>query len=104
LIKLQKAIDSLSKTSRNFEGRPRTVVRNVLDANNTIAEKNRKLFKEKQVFVFNVMSSPGSGKTTTLVKTISEIIPDIPCAVIVGDICTSNDAIGLLLPVCLSCR
>ena len=68
------------------------VVRNVLDANNTIAEKNRNLFKEKQVFVLNVMSSPGSGKTTTLVKTISEIIPDIPCAVIVGDICTSNDA------------
>lgn len=68
------------------------VVRNVLDANNTIAEKNRKLFKEKQVFVLNVMSSPGSGKTTTLVKTISEIIPDISCAVIVGDICTSNDA------------
>lgn len=68
------------------------VVRNVLDANNTIAEKNRNLFKEKQVFVLNVMSSPGSGKTTTLVKTISEIILDIPCAVIVGDICTSNDA------------
>jgi len=68
------------------------VVRNVLDANNTIAEKNRKLFTEKKVFVLNVMSSPGSGKTTTLVKTISEIIPDIPCAVIVGDICTSNDA------------
>ena len=68
------------------------VVRNVLDANNTIAEKNRNLFKKKKVFVLNVMSSPGSGKTTTLVKTISEIISDIPCAVIVGDICTSNDA------------
>lgn len=68
------------------------VVRNVLDANNTIAEKNRKLFKEKQVFVLNVMSSPGSGKTATLVKTISKIISEIPCAVIVGDICTSNDA------------
>lgn len=68
------------------------VVRNVLDANNTIAEKNRKLFKEKQVYVLNVMSSPGSGKTTTLVKTISEMVSDTPCAVIVGDICTSNDA------------
>jgi len=39
-----------------------------------------------------VMSSPGSGKTTTLEKTLSYIIPEIKSAVIVGDICTSNDA------------
>jgi len=68
------------------------VVRNVLDVNNTIAEKNRRMFEEKQVFVLNVMSSPGSGKTTTLVKTLSEIASEISCAVIVGDVCTSNDA------------
>ncbi len=38
------------------------------------------------------MSSPGSGKTTTLVKTLSIIAPEIKSAVIVGDICTTNDA------------
>jgi len=68
------------------------VVRKVLDVNNTMAEQNRKLFSEKGIFVINVMSSPGSGKTTTLEKTLSRIMPEISSAVIVGDICTTNDA------------
>ena len=68
------------------------VVRNVLDANNIMADQNRKLFAEKNVFVLNVMSSPGSGKTETLVKSLALLMPDIRCAVVVGDICTTNDA------------
>ena len=68
------------------------VVRKVLDVNNTMAEQNRKLFADKKVFVLNVMSSPGSGKTTTLGKTISRLMPDVRTAVIVGDISTTNDA------------
>lgn len=68
------------------------VVRRVLDANDIMAQQNRRLFAEKGVFVLNVMSSPGSGKTTTLEQTLGEILPDIRCAVIVGDICTTNDA------------
>jgi hydrogenase nickel incorporation protein HypB len=68
------------------------VVRKVLDVNNTMAEQNRKRFAEKGVFVLNLMSSPGSGKTTLLEKTLVRIMPDIRSAVIVGDICTSNDA------------
>ena len=68
------------------------VVRKVLDVNEKMAEQNRKLFTEKKVFVLNVMSSPGSGKTTTLQKTIERLMPDLKCAVIVGDICTTNDA------------
>jgi len=68
------------------------VVRRVLDVNDTIAQQNRTLFAQKGVFVLNVMSSPGSGKTATLVKTLAHIKPGIRCAVIVGDICTSNDA------------
>jgi hydrogenase nickel incorporation protein HypB len=68
------------------------VVRNVLDANNIMADQNRKLFAEKNVFVLNVMSSPGSGKTETLVKSLAILMPDIKCAVVVGDICTTNDA------------
>ena len=68
------------------------VVRRVLDVNEKMADENRKMFAEKGVFVINVMSSPGSGKTTTLQKTLTHIMPDIKSAVIVGDICTTNDA------------
>jgi len=68
------------------------VVRRVLDANDQMAAANRRMFDQKNVFVLNVMSSPGSGKTTTLVKTLARLMPDIRCAVIVGDICTTNDA------------
>jgi len=68
------------------------VVRRVLDVNEKMADQNRKMFAEKGVFVLNVMSSPGAGKSTTLEKTLSILKPDMNCAVIVGDICTSNDA------------
>lgn len=68
------------------------VVRKVLDVNDTMAQQNRKMFTEKGVYVLNVMSSPGAGKTTTLQKTLGHLMPDLKCAVIVGDICTTNDA------------
>ncbi len=68
------------------------VVRKVLDVNDTMARQNRKMFADKRVFVLNVMSSPGSGKTSILEKTLAHIMPEIKSAVIVGDICTSNDA------------
>ncbi len=69
------------------------VERRVLDANDRLADENRRLFADRNVFVLNMMSSPGSGKTTTLVKTIEQLKAlGIRCAVIVGDICTRNDA------------
>ncbi len=68
------------------------VVRQVLDVNAKMADQNRRIFREKGILVLNVMSSPGSGKTTTLEKTLVKIAADIKCAVIVGDICTTNDA------------
>jgi len=68
------------------------VVRKVLSVNERMAEQNRRLFSEKGVYVINIMSSPGSGKTALLEKTLSRIAADIPTAVIVGDICTTNDA------------
>jgi hydrogenase nickel incorporation protein HypB len=68
------------------------VVRKVLDVNNTMAEQNRKLFSDKNVYVLNVMSSPGSGKTTMLGKTIGRLMPEVRTAVIVGDVSTTNDA------------
>jgi hydrogenase nickel incorporation protein HypB len=68
------------------------VVRRVLDANDIMADRNRALFAQKNVFVLNVMSSPGSGKTSLLQKTLSRLMPQMRCGVIVGDICTTNDA------------
>jgi hydrogenase nickel incorporation protein HypB len=64
----------------------------VLDANQANANINRQLFADKGIFVLNIMSSPGSGKTTTLEKTLNILKNEIKCAVVVGDICTTNDA------------
>ena len=72
------------------------IQKRVLEANENESQRLKKYFKEKNVFVLNVMSSPGSGKTETLVKTLNRIMPKIRCAVIVGDICTTNDADRLL--------
>jgi hydrogenase nickel incorporation protein HypB len=68
------------------------VAKRVLSVNETMAKRNRKIFSEKKVFVLNMMSSPGSGKTATLEKTLARLSPDIRSAVIVGDVCTTNDA------------
>jgi len=68
------------------------VVRKVLDANEKMADRNRSLFNDKGVFVINVMSSPGSGKTTILERTLTMIMPGIKSGVIVGDVSTTHDA------------
>ena len=64
----------------------------VLEKNLTEADKNRSYFKKNNLFVLNMMSSPGSGKTETLCRTLKSLMPDIRVGVIVGDICTFNDA------------
>jgi hydrogenase nickel incorporation protein HypB len=72
----------------------RTVVveTDILAKNNLIAERNRGYFEAKNIFVLNLVSSPGSGKTTILEKTISSLKNQITCAVIEGDQQTMNDA------------
>jgi len=69
-----------------------SVVRNVLEANDRIAEQNRKLFDESGLFVINLMSSPGAGKTSLLEKTISALKEDIKMGIIEGDIQSTQDA------------
>ncbi len=68
------------------------IQKRVLEKNLTDAEKNRAYFRAQKVFVLNMMSSPGSGKTETLCKTLAQLMPDIKVGVIVGDVCTTNDA------------
>ena len=84
--------DAMDIATRKSGTREIKVVRRVLDVNEKMAEQNRKMFTEKGIFVINLMSSPGSGKTTTLEKTLVRITSQIKSAVIVGDICTTNDA------------
>ncbi|MDD5451674.1 MAG: hydrogenase nickel incorporation protein HypB [Desulfovibrionales bacterium] len=69
-----------------------SVVRNILEANEAIAQKNRKLFKEKGLFTINLMSSPGAGKTTLLENTVEALKDRLRMAVIEGDIQSSVDA------------
>jgi len=65
---------------------------NILKANDAIAALNRKLFLEKKIFVVNIMSSPGAGKTTILEKLLPMLPQDIKAAVIEGDLTTTKDA------------
>ena len=68
------------------------IQKRVLEANENMAQRNRRLFRENDLFVLNLMSSPGSGKTETLCQTLTRLMPEVATGVIVGDICTHNDA------------
>jgi len=64
----------------------------ILYKNNLLAERNRGFLEAKNIFALNLVSSPGSGKTTILEKTI-QLFKDGPeMAIIEGDQQTSNDA------------
>lgn len=68
------------------------VTTKILDANERIAEENKKMFKDAGVYVINLMSSPGAGKTSLLEKTIIAIKDRVKVGVIEGDITGTNDA------------
>ena len=68
------------------------VVSHILEANDRIAAENRKLFKESGVYVINLMSAPGAGKTSLIEKTILELSGKSKIGVIEGDIAGSDDA------------
>ncbi len=69
-----------------------TVLRNILEAQEKIAIENRKRFDEQGVFVINLMSSPGAGKTSLLEQTLSRLRHWYRIAVIEGDIQSEEDA------------
>ncbi|HEX78650.1 MAG TPA: hydrogenase nickel incorporation protein HypB [Dehalococcoidia bacterium] len=67
------------------------VLKNILNANNQIAEQNRRLLAEKSILAVNVMSSPGAGKTTLMLRTAEELEDKARIAVIEGDVSSSLD-------------
>ena len=69
-----------------------SVVRNILEANDRIAQQNRDLFNENKLLVINLMSSPGAGKTSLLERSITALKKDLRIGVIEGDIQSSQDA------------
>jgi len=69
-----------------------SVVKNILEANDRIAQENRVIFDEKDLLVFNLMSSPGAGKTSLLEKSIDALKDELKIGVIEGDIQSSQDA------------
>jgi hydrogenase nickel incorporation protein HypB len=64
----------------------------ILARNDGFAAANRRYFAEQGVLALNLVSSPGSGKTSLLVRTIAALQGKIPLAVIEGDQQTSLDA------------
>ncbi len=68
------------------------VERDILSKNNEFARANRAQLKELRSFALNFVSSPGSGKTSLLVRTIADLKERLAIAVIEGDQQTSRDA------------
>jgi len=72
-----------------------SVETDILAKNNRLARENRNLFFRKGIFVLNMVSSPGSGKTTILERTLRDLKGRLRFAVIEGDQQTDNDAVRI---------
>jgi len=77
----------------NAERREVPVYKAVLSANDRLAKENERLFARHGVVVFNLIGSPGSGKTSLLEQTAQQL--GAPMGVVEGDIATSRDAARL---------
>lgn len=82
-------IDNESHTSGS---RRVTIETDILAANNSYAVANRQFLSEKNILALNLLSSPGSGKTSLLTRTIIDLKNTYEITVIEGDQQTSNDA------------
>ena len=71
------------------------VRQNVLRQNDVVARELRQRFHDAGVFVVSLVSSPGTGKTAFLEKTLNLLRPDYRVAALVGDLATENDAARL---------
>jgi hydrogenase nickel incorporation protein HypB len=68
------------------------VITNILEANDRIAAENKKVFEEAGLYVINLMSGPGAGKTSLLENTIKDLKGGLKIGVIEGDIAGTDDA------------
>lgn len=68
------------------------VVRNLLEANDAVAQRLKDIFRARGILALNLISSPGAGKTSLLERTLSDMKGELSMAVIEGDLQTDNDA------------
>jgi hydrogenase nickel incorporation protein HypB len=68
------------------------VLKDILNANNQLAEQNRRLLLGKNIMTINLMSSPGAGKTTLILRTIEALKGKARIGVIEGDVSSSIDS------------
>jgi hydrogenase nickel incorporation protein HypB len=68
------------------------VLKNITNANDAIAAQNRQAFTKHGIFVINLMSSPGAGKTSLIIQTIKYFHNKMKLAVIEGDVASRIDA------------
>ena len=69
-----------------------SIVENILNANDRLAEENRARIDAAGVFAVNIMASPGAGKTSLIEQTLPRLKDKLRVAVVDGDIATSIDA------------
>ncbi len=69
-----------------------TIERKVLEKNDEIARRNREEFLRRNIFAVNLVSSPGSGKTSILERTLEHFNGKFPVGIIEGDVQTDLDA------------
>jgi hydrogenase nickel incorporation protein HypB len=79
----------------NAQPRLVEVRQNVLRQNDLVARELRKWFHDAGMYVVSLVSSPGSGKTAFLEKTLALLRPNYRVAALVGDLATENDAVRL---------
>jgi hydrogenase nickel incorporation protein HypB len=70
----------------------------LLEKNDRRAERNRAFFRERGLLALNLVSSPGTGKTALLERTLDDLGREVKCAVLVGDLETDRDAQRLHRP------
>lgn len=64
----------------------------ILKHNDELARAMRREFAAAGVFVVNLVSGPGAGKTELLTRTLATLLAEFRCAAVVGDLATENDA------------
>lgn len=90
-----KYVYANAHTHEHTHSHQKTVVeveQDILHQNELLAERNRGYFDAKNILALNLVSSPGSGKTSLLEKTLVDLKQQLEFAVIEGDQQTTNDA------------
>jgi hydrogenase nickel incorporation protein HypB len=68
------------------------VVKDILDANERMAQRNRSLLDANNLFAVDLMSSPGAGKTSLILQTLKNLKGKVKIGVVEGDVSSSLDA------------